>query len=62
MSVRVWAELVIADPVTLCSPVFVIFSLVKNSPFSWFGHKISHVSVVVGRRSEDLMISLLNLV
>ena len=36
MSVRVWAELVIADPVTLGSPVFVIFFLVEEIPFSWF--------------------------
>jgi hypothetical protein len=37
MSVRVWAELVIADPVTLCSPVFVIFFLVEEIPFGGFG-------------------------
>jgi hypothetical protein len=36
MSVRVWAELVIADPVTLGSPVFVIFFLVEEIPFSGF--------------------------
>ena len=36
MSVRVWAELVIADPVTLGSSVFVIFFLVEEIPFSGF--------------------------
>ncbi len=36
MSVRIWAELVIADPVTLGSPVFVIFFLVEEIPFSGF--------------------------
>ncbi len=42
MSVWVWALLVITDPVTFGSPVVVIFSLAKKSPFSWFGQKISH--------------------
>ena len=37
MSVRVWAELVIADPFFLCSPVFVIFSLLEEIPLSGFG-------------------------
>jgi hypothetical protein len=36
MSVWVWAELVIADPVTFGSPVFVIFFFVEEIPFSWF--------------------------
>jgi len=36
VSVWIWAELVIADPVTFGSPVFVIFFLVEEIPFSWF--------------------------
>ena len=36
LSVRIWALLVITDPVTFCSPVFFDFFLVEESPFSWF--------------------------
>ena len=36
MSVRIWALLVITDPVTLGSPVFFDFFLVEEFPFSWF--------------------------
>ena len=36
VSVRVWALLVITDPVTLGSPVIFDFFLVEESPFSWF--------------------------
>ncbi len=36
VSVRVWALLVITDPVAFGSPVFFDFFLVENSPFSWF--------------------------
>ena len=42
VGVRIWALLVITYPVTFGSPFFVIFSLAKKSPFSWFGQKISH--------------------
>ena len=42
VSVWVWAELVFADPVTFGSPVIVIFFLVEEIPFGWFGQKISH--------------------
>ncbi len=42
VSVWVWAELVFADLVTFGSPVVVIFFLAEESPFSWFGQKISH--------------------
>ncbi len=35
MSVRVWALLVITNPIALGSPVFDFF-LVEKSPFSWF--------------------------
>ena len=37
VSVRVWALVVITDPVTLGSPVVFDFFLVEESPFSWFG-------------------------
>ncbi len=37
VSVRVWALLVITDPVTFGSPVVFDFFLVEESPFSWFG-------------------------
>ncbi len=36
VSVRVWALLVITDPVTLDSPVIFDFFLVEKSPFGWF--------------------------
>jgi hypothetical protein len=36
VSVRVWALLVITDPVAFGSPVFFSFFLVEKSPFSWF--------------------------
>ena len=36
VGVRIWALLVITDPVTLGSPVFFDFFLVEESPFSWF--------------------------
>ncbi len=36
MSVRIWALLVITDPVTLGSPVFFDFFLVEEFPVSWF--------------------------
>ncbi len=36
VSVRVWALLVITDPVAFGSPVFFDFFLVEKSPFSWF--------------------------
>ena len=36
VSVRIWALLVITDPVTLGSPVFFDFFFVEESPFSWF--------------------------
>ncbi len=36
VSVRVWALLVITDPVTLGSPVILDFFLVEESLFSWF--------------------------
>ncbi len=36
VSVRVWALLVITDPVAFGSPVFFEFFLVEESPFSWF--------------------------
>jgi len=36
VSVRVWALLVITDPVTFGSPVVFDFFLVEESPFSWF--------------------------
>jgi hypothetical protein len=36
VSVRVWALLVITDPVTLGSPVIFDLFLVEESPFSWF--------------------------
>ncbi len=36
VSVRVWALLVITDPVTLGGPVVFDFFLVEESPFSWF--------------------------
>ncbi len=42
VSVWVRAELVFADPVTFGSPVVVMFFLAEESPFSWFGQKISH--------------------
>ncbi len=42
VSVWIWAELVFADPVTFGSPVFVIFFLVEEIPFSWFSQKISY--------------------
>ncbi len=42
VSVWIGAELVFADPVTFGSPVFVIFLLVEEIPFSWFIQKISH--------------------
>ncbi len=42
VGVRIWALLVVTYPVTFGSPFFVIFSLAKKSPFSWFGQKISH--------------------
>ncbi len=37
VSVRVWALLVITDPVTLGSPVVFDFFLVEKFPFGWFG-------------------------
>jgi hypothetical protein len=42
VSVWIWAELVFADPVTFGSPIIVIFFLVEEIPFGWFGQKISH--------------------
>jgi hypothetical protein len=36
VSVRIWALLVITDPVTLSSPVVFDFFLVEESPYSWF--------------------------
>ncbi len=36
VSVWIWALLVITDPVTFDSPIFVSFLLAKKSPFSWF--------------------------
>ncbi len=36
VSVRVWALLVITDPVTLGSPIIFDFFLVEKSPFGWF--------------------------
>ncbi len=36
VSVRIWALLVITDPVALGSPVSFDFFLVEESPFSWF--------------------------
>jgi hypothetical protein len=36
VSVRVWALLVITDPVAFGSPFFFDFFLVEESPFSWF--------------------------
>jgi hypothetical protein len=36
VSVRVWAFLVITDPVTFGSPVVFYFFFVKESPFGWF--------------------------
>ncbi len=36
VSVRIWALLVLTDPVTLSSPVVFDFFLVEESPFSWF--------------------------
>ncbi len=36
VSVRVWALLVITDPVTLGSPVIFDFFFIEESPFSWF--------------------------
>ncbi len=36
VSVRVWALLVITDPVTISSPVIFDFFLIEESPFSWF--------------------------
>ncbi len=36
VSVRVWALLVITDPVTFGSPIILSFFLVEESPFSWF--------------------------
>ncbi len=37
VSVRVWALLVITDPVTFYIPVVFDFFFVKESPFSWLG-------------------------
>jgi hypothetical protein len=37
VSVRVWALLVITDPVTLGGPVVFNLFFVEESPFSWFG-------------------------
>ncbi len=36
VSVRVWALLVITDPVTFGSPVVFDFFLFEGSPFGWF--------------------------
>ena len=36
VSVRVWALLVITDPVTFGSPVVFYFFSAKESPFGWF--------------------------
>jgi hypothetical protein len=37
VSVRVWALLVVTDPVTFGSPVVFDFFFVEESPFSWIG-------------------------
>ena len=37
VGVWIWAELVIADPVSFGSPVFVIFFLLEEIPLSGFG-------------------------
>jgi hypothetical protein len=37
VSVRIWALLVITNPITFGSPVFAIFFLAEELPFSWFG-------------------------
>ena len=42
VSVWIWAELVVADPVSFGSPVLVNFFLVLKTPFSWFSQKIAH--------------------
>ncbi len=36
VSVRIWALLVITDPVAFGGPIFVSFLLAEKSPFSWF--------------------------
>ncbi len=36
VSVRIWALLVITDPVTLGSPIIFDFFLIAESPFGWF--------------------------
>jgi hypothetical protein len=36
VSVRIWASLVITDPVTFGSPVVFYFFFVKDSPIGWF--------------------------
>ena len=56
VSVRVWALLVITDPVTFCSPVVFDFFFVEESPFGRFSYKISHCfAVAVGKRFGDLL-------
>jgi hypothetical protein len=56
VGVRVWALLVITDPITLGSPVVFGFFFVEEFPFSWVSPKISHsVGVAIGERIGNIL-------